>query len=79
MPWCTCTSPQSPAPHPSLQHLTSRQAVVVWAASDSTAGGWKSAAASFSTPARHLWIAEATPTLVRGVDLAFLLDWTVMD
>ena len=35
---------------------------MVWVHSDSTGGAWSGAAASYSSAARHLWIAEATPT-----------------
>lgn len=34
--------------------------------SDSTGGSWVSAAASYSSAARHLWILEATPRLDQG-------------
>ena len=46
--------------------VISDQATVVWVHSDSTGGLWASAATSYSSAARHLWIAEATPRLDQG-------------
>ena len=46
--------------------ISNHQATVVWVHSDSTEGLWVPAAASYSSAARHLWIAEVTPRVDQG-------------